>query len=361
MLVKTDNLHEALLDNLYGAVFLSDLDLTILYANSAAESLFQMTRSKLCTLTIFDLLEDQIGFKKTLGELVDSGTPHTRRHEKINSKITGKSSKIDCSFTPIDVVETKRLLIEMHPIDHFLRINREHALLSAHDTSKSLVRGLAHEIKNPLGGIRGAAQLLDQEIVQHGMDEESRELTKIITTETDRLKDLVDRLLEPHHTLKFEKLNIHEVTEHVTSLLEAETHGNFQFTRDYDPSIPELNGDKSQLIQAVLNVSRNALQALHEADIQQPKITVRTRVQRNYTISDNRYRFVCRVDVIDNGPGITPDMTEQIFFPLVSERSGGTGLGLTIAQTAVTRHKGTIECSSEPGDTIFSIYLPLGE
>ena len=230
MLVKTDNLHEALLDNLYGAVFLSDLDLTILYANSAAESLFQMTRSKLCTLTIFDLLEDQIGFKKTLGELVDSGTPHTRRHEKINSKITGKSSKIDCSFTPIDVGETKRLLIEMHPIDHFVRINREHALLSAHDTSKSLVRGLAHEIKNPLGGIRGAAQLLDQEIVQHGMDEESRELTKIITTETDRLKDLVDRLLEPHHTLKFEKLNIHEVTEHVTSLLEAETHGNFQLT-----------------------------------------------------------------------------------------------------------------------------------
>ena len=117
-----------------------------------------------------------------------------------------------------------------------------------------------------------------------------------------------------YDVIKFEKLNIHEVTEHVTSLLEAETHGNFQFTRDYDPSIPELNGDKSQLIQAVLNVSRNALQALHEADIQQPKITVRTRVQRNYTISDNRYRFVCRVDVIDNGPGIRPDMTED-FFP----------------------------------------------
>ena len=361
MLAKTDNLHEALLDNLQGAVFLSDLKLTILYANSAAEFLFQTARSKLCLMTIFDLLEDKDGCNKTLAELIDSGTPHTRRHEKINTKLSGKTSKVDCSFTPIIVGEINKILIEMHPIDHFMRINREHALLSAHDISKSLVRGLAHEIKNPLGGIRGAAQLLDQEIVQHGMDAESRELTKIITTETDRLKDLVDRLLEPHHTLKFQTLNIHEVTEHVTSLLEAETQGKFQFTRDYDPSIPELNGDKSQLIQAVLNVARNALQAVHEVDIQQPEITVRTRVQSNYTISDNRYRFVCRLDIIDNGPGITPDMTEQIFFPLVSERSGGTGLGLTIAQTAVTRHKGTIECSSEPGDTIFSIYLPLGD
>ena len=361
MLTKINNVHETLLDNLNGAVLLTDLDLSISYANSAAESLFQIARSKLCSISVFELLEDKVGCSKTLSDLVDSGTPHTRRHEKISSKLSGKASKVDCFFTPVEVNQSKKLLIEMHPIDHFVRINREHALLSAQDTSKNLVRGLAHEIKNPLGGIRGAAQLLDQEIIQFGMDEECRELTKIITTETDRLKDLVDRLLEPHHTLKYRRVNIHEVTEHVASLLEAETQGKFMFVRDYDPSIPELHGDKSQLIQAVLNIARNALQAVFECDVIDPQIKIKTRVQRNYTILDNRYRFVCRLDIIDNGPGVSQDMTDQIFFPLVSKRSGGSGLGLTIAQTAITRHKGAIECSSEPGDTIFSIYLPLGE
>ncbi|CAI8268121.1 MAG: Nitrogen regulation protein NR(II) [Porticoccaceae bacterium UBA1117] len=170
---------------------------------------------------------------------------------------------------------------------------------------------------------------------------------------------MVDRLLGPNQIPQYEPINVHEVTEHVASLLQAEVQGSLTITKDYDPSIPLLNGDRSQLIQAVLNVARNAMQALLESTGTEPKIIFKSRIQRSFTIAGKRHRVVCRIDIIDNGPGILADIEEQIFFPMISGRSGGSGLGLTIAQTAINGHEGTIECESEPGNTIFSIYLPI--
>ncbi|MGB2042018.1 MAG: nitrogen regulation protein NR(II), partial [Porticoccaceae bacterium] len=251
------------------------------------------------------------------------------------------------------------LLLEMQPIDRFLKINREEALLSVHDTSRSLIRGLAHEIKNPLGGIRGAAQLLDQVIAEQGLDGETSELCQIVTTEADRLRNLVDRLLGPNHLPQMEALSIHEVTEHVAALIEAETRGSLKLVRDYDPSIPDIQGDREQLIQAVLNVARNAMQAVLDSSQESPQVTFRSRIQRSFTIAGQHHKVICRLEIIDNGPGISEDIKERIFFPMISGRSEGSGLGLTIAQTAVNGHQGIIECESEAGHTSFSIYLPI--
>ena len=227
------------------------------------------------------------------------------------------------------------------------------------DTSKTLIRGLAHEIKNPLGGIRGAAQLLDDEIAGQSLDGETRELCQIIMTETDRLRNLVDRLLGPNQVPTYAQISIHEVTERVVALMQAELQGQIEIIRDYDPSIPSIEGDFEQLIQAVLNVARNAMQALIDAQQEAPKITFRTRVNRSFTIGGERHKMICKVEIIDNGPGVSEEIKEQIFFPMISGRKQGSGLGLTIAQNAINGHQGIIECDSRPGDTCFSIYLPI--
>jgi two-component system nitrogen regulation sensor histidine kinase GlnL len=216
-----------------------------------------------------------------------------------------------------------------------------------------MIRGLAHEIKNPLGGVRGAAQLLARELPEGDLVE----YTNIIIREADRLRDLVDRMLGPIHQLDTQVLNIHEVLEHVRNLICAETNHRITAVRDYDPSLPPLRGDKSQLIQAVLNIVRNALQAATSVD--RCAITLRSRPQRQFTIGSVRHRVVCKLDIEDNGPGIPDDMLQAIFMPMVSGRPEGTGLGLTIAQSIVTRHGGLLECFSEPGLTRFSIYLPM--
>ncbi len=356
--MTSDQLHRLLLDNLNTAVLLLNTELRISYINSAAESLLQLSSARLCGSQASHLFVDQAMSRSTLDEALQTGRPHTRRHEYLS--IPGaESSQVDYTITPLELNGENMLLMEMQPIDRFLKINREEALLSVHDTSKSLIRGLAHEIKNPLGGIRGAAQLLDQEIVEQGLEGETRELCQIITTETDRLRNLVDRLLGPNHLPKMESLSIHEVTEHIAALLEVETRGRLQLVRDYDPSIPDIDGDREQLIQAVLNVARNAMQALFEAEHPNPQVRFRSRVHRSFTIAGQFHKVICRLDIIDNGPGISEDIKERIFFPMISGRSEGSGLGLTIAQTAINGHQGIIECESEPGNTCFSIYLPI--
>jgi two-component system nitrogen regulation sensor histidine kinase GlnL len=357
----SDKLHSLLLDNLNAAVLLIDESLLVVYVNSAAESLLQIGSSRLIGSNISDLFIDQHTCEATLEDAIGSDSPHTRRHEDLRIMGSGGITQVDYSITPVDFDGHKRLLMEMQPIDRFLKINREEALLSVHDTSKSLIRGLAHEIKNPLGGIRGAAQLLDKEITDGGFDGEAREFCSIITKETDRLRNLVDRLLGPNELPQYRQLNIHEVTEHVASLLEAEVQDRLTVSRDYDPSIPEFTGDRAQLVQAVLNVARNAMQAVIESGADQPSVILKTRVHRSFTIGGERHRVVCRIDIIDNGPGIQKDIAERIFFPMISGRTNGSGLGLTIAQTAINSHQGIIECYSEPGDTIFSIYLPIRE
>ncbi len=350
---------QRLLDSLNTAVLVVDSCLRITYANSAAQTLLQLSGPRLLQSVASELFANDNLARTTLRDALELGQPFTRRHEYLQT-LGAVQTQVDYTVSPLDSDEAA-VLLEMQPVDRFLRIEREEALLAAHDTSRLLVRGLAHEVKNPLGGIRGAAQLLAAELAASDLASEVRaeadELCTIIRDETDRLRNLVDRLLGPTSKPQLSELNIHEVTERVAALVEVESHGAVNLERDYDPSIPLLVADKEQLIQALLNIARNAQRELIGTAAAQ--ITLRSRIQRNYTINGAPHRVVCRIDVIDNGPGIAPEIAEKIFFPMVSGHAEGSGLGLTIAQSLVQNHGGIIECQSLPGNTQFSIYLPL--
>ena len=243
------------------------------------------------------------------------------------------------------------LLLEMHRIDRQLRIVREKQILNQQQAVHELVRGIAHEIKNPLGGLRGAAQLLESELA----DPELKEYTQIIISEADRLKNLVNGMLGPGKLPFHESVNIHSVLEHVRNLVEIEGAANVRFIRDYDPSIPEFRGDRDQLIQVCLNIVNNAVRAVGEAGT----IWLRTRVLRQFTIHSQRYRLVLRADICDDGEGVPEHMQDTIFLPMVSGHPDGSGLGLAIAQSLLRQHGGLIQCESEPGYTCFSILIPL--
>ena len=249
------------------------------------------------------------------------------------------------------------VIVELLPVEQKTRQEREERLLEQAQANKELIRNLAHEIKNPLGGIRGAAQLLEMEL----QSKDLTEYTQVIIHEADRLQTLVDRLLAPHrrpHVVG--DVNIHEVCERVRSLILAEFPKGLAVVRDYDISIPEFRGDKEQLIQVVLNIAHNAAQALIEQRAQgDARITLRTRIQRQVTFGKRRYRLALELHVIDNGPGIPDAIKDRIFYPLVAGREGGAGLGLTLAQTFVQQHHGLIECESQPGCTDFKILIPL--
>ena len=261
---------------------------------------------------------------------------------------------VDCVVTYIGE-EQANTIVELNQVDRQLRIHRETQLITQQAATKDLLRGLAHEIKNPLGGLRGAAQLLAAELP----DPELEEYTGIIIDEADRLKELVDNMLGPNRRPEYRLLNIHHVLERVRNLVLAEYGTDtVAIVRDYDPSIPELVGDMDQLIQAVLNIVRNAVRALE--GLKEARIQLATRVARNFTIGNVRHRLVARVEIRDNGPGIPEALRETLFLPMVTSGEG-TGLGLSIALSLVTQHKGLIECSSRPGETIFTILLPLPE
>jgi two-component system nitrogen regulation sensor histidine kinase GlnL len=246
------------------------------------------------------------------------------------------------------------LLLEFRHIDQELRIAREERLLEQQQANRELIRSLAHEIKNPLGGIRGAAQLLERELERPAL----AEYTQVIITEADRLRSLVNRLLGPHRAPAFRRLNVHEVLVRTKGVVQAE-FPSIPIVCDFDSSLPELDADYEQLMQAVLNVVRNAAQALAGSTTGAPAIRVVTRVARGVTLARRRHRLAVAIAVEDNGPGVPDAIRDRIFFPLVSGREGGSGLGLTIAQTLIAQHGGTIECASVPGRTAFTILLPL--
>jgi two-component system nitrogen regulation sensor histidine kinase GlnL len=260
---------------------------------------------------------------------------------------------INCTVTPLlaNVIENARLLLELQPIEHHLAASREERLIEQQQANRELIRNLAHEIKNPLGGIRGAAQLLEYELENPSL----KEYTQVIIKEADRLQDLMQRLLRPHRPMLPAAVNIHEILERVRSLMVAEFPGSLKVRRDYDTSLPELIGDREQLIQAVLNIARNAAQAMEGSG----EIILRTRSLRQVTLAKKRYRLAMEIKVIDDGPGIPADILERMFYPLVSGREGGSGLGLTIAQNFVQHHHGTIDCTSRPGNTVFILRLPV--
>ena len=257
----------------------------------------------------------------------------------------------------VSLTEGPEIIVELLPLEQQARQDREERLAEQAQANKELVRNLAHEIKNPLGGIRGAAQLLEMEIASG----ELKEYTQVIIHEADRLQSLVDRLLAPHRSPHVVgDVNIHEVCERVRSLILAEFPRGLVVVQDYDTSIPEFRGDRAQLIQALLNIAHNACQALAERMAQgDARLIFRTRVARQITFGKQRYRLALELHVIDNGPGVPDAIKDRIFFPLVSGREGGSGLGLTLAQTFVQQHQGLIECDSVPGATDFKILIPL--
>ena len=252
-------------------------------------------------------------------------------------------------MTPVET-SNARLLLEVWPIDQQLKAAREEQLAQQQQANRELVRNLAHEIKNPLGGIRGSAQLLERELAS----EQLKEYTQVIIQEADRLQDLMQRLLSSHRVMQPALTSIHEILERVRRLIHAEYH-DVSVRRDYDTSLPDITGDREQLLQAILNISRNAAQALQGKG----EIIFRTRAARHVTLAKKHYQLALELQVIDNGPGIPENIRDKIFYPLVSGRENGSGLGLTIAQSFIQQHGGTIEVTSRPGRTCFSLMLPL--
>ncbi|MEI7797111.1 MAG: nitrogen regulation protein NR(II), partial [Methylococcaceae bacterium] len=268
------------------------------------------------------------------------------------NRVVNQGVFVNFSVTPLGS-ETcvSEILVEILPIDNRLRISQEEQLHAQQNTARLMVQGLAHEIKNPLGGLRGAAQLLDLELP----NAELKEYTQVIIEEADRLQNLVNRMLGSNELPNKQPLNIHEVLERARWLVQTEVGENIKIQCDYDPSIPDLLGDKNQLIQAVLNIVRNAVQAISESG----NVMLKTRISRNVTLERQHYKLALRCEIIDDGEGISPDMLNKIFYPMITGRAEGTGLGLSIAQTLIAQHSGAIECSSEKGRTVFAIILPL--
>ena len=347
------NSFNQILDSLITAVIVVDARLTVLHVNAAAEILLCISSEQMYGKTIEHCFTELGDLTTAMNNALRENKRFTKRKE---TWLLHDHTEITVDYSVSPNVETQQVILEVQPLDRLLRISKEEAWLSSQETSKNLVRSLAHEVKNPLGGIRGAAQLLSKELV----DSDLEEYTRVIIEETDRLRNLVDRLLGPRSPAELNEINIHEILEHVSSVIRFEAQGSITILRDYDPSIPLLIGDKEQLIQATLNIVRNAFQVLTESGAENGLITLKTRVQRRFTLGRKHYPLVTQVSVIDNGPGIPSGLIEDIFFPMITGRASGSGLGLAISQNIIGQHRGLIECTSEPGATRFDIYLPLG-
>jgi two-component system nitrogen regulation sensor histidine kinase GlnL len=341
---------DRVLGNLTTAVLLLNDDLTIAFANQAAEDLLHDSIGRLSAHRITDFVANGSDLAEIARSASESQQRITRR--KMPLLLPGHEEvTVDITVTP--VMDSGQSLVEMIPMDRYLRIDRDAAIKEHHEVTRQMVRGLAHEIKNPLGGIKGSAQLLDQQLPDDAM----HEYTNIIIEETDRLSALVDRMLGPNTLPDRKVTNIHEVLERVGRLVELEASDRITVVRDYDPSIPEVEIDPEQMTQAVLNIARNAMQSL--ADTPHPTITFTSRIERQFTIAGKRHKVAVRLEVSDNGPGIPETIQEHLFYPMISGRPEGTGLGLTFAHSIIHQHAGLIEFTSEPGNTSFRIFIPL--
>ena len=325
----------------------------VTYANPSAEILFALSATQIHHSHISEVFLHCEILQHAIDNALKNDSPY-REHEFAITTVRQQSFAVTCTVTPINIGEAA-LLLEFQQMDQQLRIAREERMLIQQQANSELLRNLAHEIRNPLGGLRGAAQLLEHELPQPNL----REYTQVIIKEADRLQSLMDRLLVPHRVPKYEPTNIHEVLERVRSLLLAESPNNIKVRRDYDTSLPDLIGDREKLIQTVLNIARNAVQAMQSNNTHNAEVVLKTRAERQVTLSKKRYRVAIKLQIIDNGPGIPVDIRDKIFYPLVSGREGGSGLGLALAQTFVTQHHGMIDCESQPGNTCFTILLPV--
>ncbi len=339
------------LELLATAVLILWRDRSIRYANPAAENLFELSQAKLTGQPLTAIFGDCASLCAAIDKAIAAEGSYTEQELELGAP--GKARlHLTCTVTPIEPDE-RGLVLEFRHIDQQLKIAREERLNEQQQANRELIRSLAHEIKNPLGGIRGAAQLLERELDRAQLIE----YTQVIIGEADRLQSLVNRLLTPHRVPTYRRTNIHEVLVRVKGVVQAEFPA-IPVICDFDISLPDIDADPEQLTQAFLNVVRNAAQAV-AGTTRDPTIRLITRVARGVTLARKRHRLGLSASVQDNGPGVLESIRDKIFYPLVSGREGGSGLGLTIAQTFIAQHHGTIECASEPGRTVFTVLLPL--
>ncbi len=346
--------HWAVLDLLATLTLVVRDDGRVLYANSATEDVLGVPRRLIQGVPLQNFFVDASGLERAL-QGARKQQFSALRYDAYLQRMGQEPFPVHAIVAPAE--RPGEVLVELLPLEQQARQDREERIIDQAQAHKDLIRNLAHEIKNPLGGIRGAAQLLQMEIASRDLIE----YTQVIIREADRLQTLVDRLLAPHrrpHVVG--TVNIHEVCERVRALILAEFPRGLKVVRDYDTSLPEFRGDMAQLIQAVLNIAHNAAQALADRLMQgDAEIILQTRIARQVTVNKKRYRLALELHVIDNGPGIPEAIKDRLFFPLVSGRDGGSGLGLNLAQTFVQQHQGLIECDSVPGRTDFKILIPL--
>tara|TARA_Y100000766_G_C18895341_1_gene600633 strand:+ start:1074 stop:2141 length:1068 start_codon:yes stop_codon:yes gene_type:complete len=340
-----------ILEGLKVAVLVINNQQKIDYLNPAGEMLLQTSSNRVAGRNLSFVLP----FGTTLQAAIISakeGSSTTIREQELPR--AGKKDNyicVDCTVSPLIVNELAFILIELSRVDRITLIERNNRMQERQKTLNQMLKSMAHEIRNPLGGIRGAAQLLETELSNKDLNE----YTRIIMHEADRLKKLLDRLNGGSALAQPEMCNMHVVLEHVRRLILAETPDGIEVKRDYDPSIPDVFGDRSHIIQVILNIMRNAVQAMHSSG----EICLRTRVLRQFTLRNKKHRLVVQTSIIDNGPGVDPKVMDQMFYPMVTGRADGTGLGLSVAQDIIQNHNGLIECNSEPGQTNFSVYLPV--
>lgn len=347
------------------AVIVADKQGDIVFMTPSAESLFGISATKAIEQNLLNSLTSTgERLMDWVNNTLTSGVPIIYREVVIDLPEQSRGITVDCSVSVLgSVLAPAYVMIELSSLDRFLKIAKEEQLLSQQVANREMVRGMAHEIKNPLGGIRGAAQLLERELV----DADQKEYTDIIISEVDRLQNLINRMLGSNKPPQKAMHNIHEVVEHVVKLVQLETGDALNIKRDYDPSLPDCFIDRDQMVQAILNIIKNACEAMREArrdsktenDEKIDTLTLKTRAIRLYTIGQKTHRLVIALHIIDNGPGIPEHIQEHIFYPLVTGRSEGTGMGLPIAQNLLNQHEGVIECDSRVGRTDFTFYIPI--
>ncbi len=355
MLLNT-GFEKNLLENLSTAILVLDEELRIAYVNHAAQAFLEQSHNRLLAFPIQQfLLHSSIDFNR-LKETLTSGDGFSDSEVQL-AFTDGRYLSADVTVNAIEQTTGERLLLlEIKKIDQQKRISQESQQWAQQQAARELIRGLAHEIKNPLGGIRGAAQLLEKELDSL----EKKEFTQMIVEQSDRLRKLVDRLLGPNSLPNQDWCNVHKVLEQVRTLVSIESDYSVEIVRDYDPSIPDLWIDSDMMQQAVLNIVRNSVQAIQDED-KPGRIDIFTRIERQMTIHGVRHPLVAQIKIIDNGPGIPDEIKDTLFYPMVTGKKDGTGLGLSIAQQLVDYHKGKIEVESWPGHTEFTLYIPISK
>lgn len=338
-------------ENLATAVLLFDKDLHLMSINSAGEGLLSVSNKRVSGMTPKQIWPMSSFFYEAIQRSLFSGSTCVERGVDMHLN-NDHTIKVDCMITPILIGESpEEILVELVDANAFVRVMQEVNQQTVQEAAKESIQGMAHEIKNPLGGIRGAAQLLEKELE----DKELIEYTRIIINESDRLRNFIDRMLTTSNQPAKTDINIHEVLEYVVSVVKAENSRRLKFNKKYDPSIPYFKADREQIIQAVLNLLRNAVQAIDDDGL----ITIRTRIKRQVTIQHRLNRHVIEIDIIDDGPGIPPEIEAGAFYPMITGRAEGTGLGLSIAQQLIQSHGGLINYERKDNNTYFTILLPM--